>query len=119
MSLGFPSFRSPDSILKIKSIGSTVSQFVIIFNNKVLPLTDISRSFCIGGETINFSLTFLSSIYSLKVTTNLFPEKFFAPDAGSLFTTTGGRTSFGPPEGELIFAQAEININQKLQNMIV
>jgi hypothetical protein len=38
----------------------------------------------------------------------LLPLKFFAPFKGTLFTTTGGVLSLGPPEGELILAQAQI-----------
>jgi hypothetical protein len=42
--------------------------------------------------------------YSSKVTAKPLPVNITVPDSGWLLRMTGGSLSFGPPEGELIFA---------------
>jgi hypothetical protein len=74
------------------------------------PLISTLGFFFIGGETMNLSFMLSRTTYSLNKISILFPLKFFAPLAGTLFTTTGGVRSLGPPEGALILAQAAIAV---------
>jgi len=70
------------------------------------PFVNTLGFFFIGGETMNFSFILSRTTYSLNTIAILLPLKFLAPFTGSLFTTTGGSLSLGPPDGELIFAHA-------------
>ena len=70
----------------------------------VVNLTPALRSQNATVSWMNFSLILSRTTYSSKVIVNDLPVNSTVPFSGRLFNITGGSVSFGPPEGELIFA---------------
>src|SRR6185437_1887598 len=64
------------------------------------------------GDTIRFLRTSFRSTYSSKLSTIFLLLKCSVPSSGSADTSTGGRVSFGPPVGGIIFAQPVMPGNQ-------